>query len=98
MTETFNLLTGNTSNELATYYINKAKQTVKSYTKRKDSFIESDLSSYVIDLAVSYYNRRNYEGIQSHSTNGVSETYTLDIPQDIKTALNSYRYFIQEEE
>ena len=96
MEATFNLLTGNTNNDIAAYYISKAKQTVKSYTKRKDTFIENDLSNYVIDLAVSYYNRKNFEGIQSHSTNGVSETYVLDIPQDIKTALNHYKYFTQE--
>lgn len=98
MIDTFKLLTGCEDDTLSKYYLDKAKSTIKCYTKRNNTTLENYLSTYIIDLAVIYYNRRTVEGLQSHSTNGISETLLNDIPQDIKSALNSYRYFLQEEE
>ena len=98
MLETFKVLTNCDNDALAEYYLDKAKSVVKSYTKRSDATIESVLKIYVIDLAVSYYNQRGAEGLNSQSYSGVSESYNTDLPETIRKALNSYRHFSKEKE
>lgn len=96
--DTFKAISGCSDTTVATYFIDKAKAEIKAYTKRNDTTIESTLSTYVIDLAMCYYNLRGNEGLKSMSASGSSESYVEGIPQNIKTGLNSYRYFRQEEE
>lgn len=98
MLETFKLLTGCDNDVLAKYYIDKAVQNIKDYTKRNTNTVKTMLKTYVIDLAVSYYNVKGAEGLQSQSYSGVSEHYLQDIPESIKHNLRAYRHFIREEE
>lgn len=96
--DTFKAISGCSDDAVATYYVNKAKAEIKAYTKRNDTTIESTLGTFVIDLAMCYYNQKGAEGLESQSYSGVSEHYAQGIPQNIKTGLNSYRYFKHEEE
>ena len=98
MLDTFKVISGCDDDTLANYYINKAKQNIKKFTKRNNKTIETELNTFVIDLAISYYNKRGAEGLQSQSYSGASEIYTNDIPDDIKTCLVTYRRFKQEKE
>ena len=98
MLETFKLLTGCDNDVLAQYYIDKAVQNIKDYTKRKTNTVETVLKSYVLDLAVLYYNVKGSEGLKSQSYSGVSESYLEDIPESIKRNLGAYKHFIREEE
>ena len=98
MLDTFKLLTGCDNDILSQYYIDKAVQNIKDYTKRNTKTVETLLKSYVIDLAVSYYNTKGAEGLQSQSYSGVSESYFQDIPENIKRNLGTYKRFTREEE
>lgn len=98
MLETFKALTECEDEVIANYYLYKATEVVKTYTKRNTAFVTDKLKVYIIDLAISYYNQRGSEGLNSISTNGISESYIQDLPQHIRTVLNLYRYFKQEDE
>lgn len=98
MLDTFKMLTKCDNDTLAQYYVDKATQTIKDYTKRNTTTITTVLKYSVIDLAVAYYNQRGAEGLTSQSYSGASESYVQDIPQHIKTSLNAYRHFTQEAE
>lgn len=98
MINTFKTLTGCTDDVLAQYYIDKAIQVIKDYTKRNTHTATTMLKTYVIDLAVIYYNQKGAEGLQSQSYSGVNESYLEDIPLTLKQGLNAYRYFVQEVE
>lgn len=98
MLETFKALTSCDNDLLAQYYLDKAIQVIKDYTKRNTHTATTLLKTYVIDLAVIYYNQKGAEGLQSQSYSGVSESYMEDIPLTIKQGLNAYRYFVQEVE
>ena len=43
------------------------------------------------ELAIAYYNRRGSEGESSRSEGGVSVSYSIEIPESIKSRLNAYR-------
>lgn len=96
--ETFKSISGCSDNTVATYFVNKAKAEIKAYTKRNDATMEGALSTFVVDLATAYYNQRGAEGLKSQGYSGASDTYIEGMPQNIKTALNAYRYFKQEVE
>ena len=98
MLETFKVVTGCDNDTLAQYYIDKAVPNIKEYTKRNTNTVNTMLKTYVIDIAVSYYNVKGAEGLQSQSYSGVSEHYLQDIPDSIKHNLRAYRHFIREEE
>lgn len=98
MLETFKALTKCDNDTLAQYYIDKATQMIKDYTKRNTATVTTTLKSYVIDLAVSYCNTKGAEGLQSQSYSGVSEHYLQDMPENIKRNLNAYKHFVREDE
>lgn len=43
------------------------------------------------ELAIVYYNRLGYEGESSRSEGGISVSYSTEIPESIKSRLNSFR-------
>jgi hypothetical protein len=43
------------------------------------------------ELAITYYNRQGSEGEASRSENGVSVSYITEIPEGIKSRLNTFR-------
>lgn len=98
MLTTFKAVTGCEDETLAQYFIDRALQVVKDYTKRNTHTATTLLKSYVLELAVIYYNQKGAEGLQSQSYSGVSENYIEDIPQSMKQGLNAYRYFTREKE
>lgn len=98
MIEMFKTISGCDNDVMAAYFIDKAKDDIKAYTKRNTHTIENNLKTQVINLATVYYNQRGAEGLQSQSYSGVSEHYVEGIPQNIRNVLNSYRYLVQEEE
>ena len=98
MLETFKILTGCDNDILAQYYLDKATQMIKDYTKRNTKTVTETLKTYVIELAISYYNRKGAEGLKSQSFDSVSESFVQGMPENIKASLNAYRYFVREEE
>lgn len=98
MLDTFKLLTGCDNDTLAQYYLDKSVMEIKDYTKRNTKTVTETLKTYVIELAVSYYNRKGAEGLKSQSFDSVSESFLQGMPRNIKAALNPYRYFEREEE
>ena len=67
MLETFKVISGCDNDAVATYYLDKAKAEVKAYTRRNDHTLETMLKTQIIDLAMTYYNQRGAEGLQSQS-------------------------------
>lgn len=43
------------------------------------------------ELAITYYNRMGSEGESSRSEGGISVSYSTEIPDNIKSRLNSFR-------
>ena len=85
---------------IAKYYVDKAVALIKDYTNRNTSTVLSQLRTYVIDLATSFYNVKGNEGLKSQSYSGVSETYIdqNSLPDNFKIGLSSYRYLVKEKE
>ena len=98
MLATFKLLTGCADDTLAQYYIDKAVQEIKDYTKRNTVTVTTVLKTTAIELAVAHYNAKGAEGITMQSYSGVNEHYQQGIPDRIKASLNSYRHFKREAE
>ena len=98
MLETFKALTGCDNDTIANYFLDKATTEIKDYTKRNTKTVTTTLKSYVIELAIGYYNRKGTEGLKSQSYDGVSESYLNGMPRNIKAALNSYKRFEREVE
>ena len=98
MLETFKALTGCDNDIIANYFLDKATTEIKDYTKRNTKTVTTTLKSYVIELAISYYNRKGTEGLKSQSYDGVSESYLNGMPKNIKAGINPYKYFLREAE
>lgn len=98
MLDTFKALTSCDNDLLAQYFLEKSMNEIKDYTRRSTTTVNDLLKTYVIELAVVYYNRRGAEGLKSQSFDSVSETFSQGMPRNIKTSLNTYRYFVRESE
>lgn len=75
-------------NKLA-YLITIAERKILDYTNQP--ILLAQMESIVEELVIVRYNKLGSEGLQSESFSGVSQTFTTDIPQDIKNQLNMYR-------
>lgn len=70
-------------------YLLKAQSKFKNYCHRQD--IPDAAQSSIVDYAVILYNKHGSEGLSSESYSGVSQTYELGIPEDIKCEWNTFR-------
>lgn len=82
----------NNADELLKDLINDVINDVKDYINYSDSEeLPSELISAVKELVIIKCNTLGTEGLNSQSSNGVSENYSNDIPKPIKKKLNRYR-------
>ena len=82
----------NNSDELLKDLINDVITDVKDYINYSDDEeLPTKIISVVKELVISKCNTLGAEGLNSQSSNGVSENYTNDIPKSIKKKLNRYR-------
>ena len=85
----------NNSDELLKDLINDVITDVKDYINYSDSEeLPSELISAVKELVIIKCNTLGTEGLNSQSSNGVSENYSNDIPKPIKKKLNRYRKLV----
>lgn len=85
----------NNADELLKDLINDVINDVKDYINYSDSEeLTSELISAVKELVIIKCNTLGTEGLNSQSSNGVSENYTNDIPKSIKKKLNRYRKLV----
>lgn len=86
--EILKTLTGCTDKSLLEILLEDAKETVLSYTNRKN--LIPQLRKPMRDLALIAYNRRGTEGEKSRSEGGESYSFD-DAPKQIYDILNRYR-------
>lgn len=86
--EILKALTGCTDEFLLEILLEDAKETVLSYTNRKN--LIPQLRKPMRDLALIAYNRRGTEGEKSRSEGGESYSFD-DAPKQIYDILNRYR-------
>lgn len=86
--EILKALTGYTDESLLEILLEDAKETVLSYTNRKN--LIPQLRKPMRDLALIAYNRRGTEGEKSRSEGGESYSFD-DAPKQIYDILNRYR-------
>lgn len=79
----------NAQDELLLMIIEDAESALLDYCNRK--IILPKMDGLQRMLAICYYNRIGSEGESSRSEGGVSVSYSSDIPESIKSRLNSFR-------
>jgi hypothetical protein len=65
-----------------------ARDAVRDYIGRSE--LPAGADSIAVKLAVIYYNRLGNEGENSRSEGGITQTFSTDIPDDIKRQLWNY--------
>ena len=72
--------------------IDDAEQSIKSYLNYGDETdIPASCSRFVKDLALIRYNKLGTEGITSTNQSGVSESYSDDLPAEMRRQLRRIR-------
>ena len=85
------LLLGDTeaeNDELLSLLLSRAEQSILTYTRR--NVLLPELKYIAVSLALAAYNRMGAEGQKSRTEGGVSRTFEVDIPAEVKTQLNRY--------
>lgn len=71
--------------------LDEAIEFVSDYTNQIKDYVEDNMQSTVIYIAVIYYNRQGTEGLQSQGYSGASESYSDKLPPTIMSKLNRNR-------
>lgn len=66
-----------------------AESEILDYTNRTE--LTDKMEGLQRELAIIYYNRQGSEGESSRSEGGISVSYSTEIPERIKSRLNTYR-------
>ncbi|WP_404989287.1 phage head-tail connector protein [Clostridium culturomicium] len=74
---------------LLTLLLEDAEAEILDYTNR--DILPTKAEGLQRELAITYYNRMGSEGESSRSEGGVSVSYSIDIPENIKNRLNAFR-------
>lgn len=77
------------SDDLLNILLEDAAREILDYCNR--DILLSKMVSLQRELAIIYYNRLGSEGEASRSEGGVSVSYIVDIPGNIKSRLNAFR-------
>lgn len=75
--------------DLLNMCLEDAQNEILDYTNR-DTFV-TRMEALQRELGVIYYNRQGSEGENSRSEGGISVSYSTEIPEAIKSRLNTYR-------
>lgn len=90
MLEDLKILLGVTNkDDLLNLLIRKSETFVKNECRIEE--IPESLRDTVTDIAVIMYNRQGTEGVSSESFSGISTNYDLNLPINIRKALNRHR-------
>lgn len=85
----------NNNDELLKDLITDTITDIKDYINYSDiEELPTGLISVIKELVIVKCNTLGAEGLNSQSSNGVSENYTNDIPKPIKKKLNRYRKLV----
>ena len=76
--------------DLLNMLLEDAESEILDYTNR-DTLPATKAEALQRELAITYYNRMGSEGEASRSEGGVSVSYSIEIPENIKKRLNSLR-------
>lgn len=79
----------NSKDDILDMVLEDAEAEILDYCKR--SILLPKMESLKRNLAITYYNRQGSEGESSRSEGGVSVSYSNEIPESIKSRLNSFR-------
>lgn len=94
MNETFQELTGCTSDELTSHFINKAILAVTNYVNNPSIDVEDNYSIAIVELARYYYMNRQTIGVSSMKQGDRDVTFNSnnnnEIPNEIKALLPHY--------
>lgn len=82
-------ITDNKQDCLLLQLLDDAGAEILDYCNRETLPIKAE--SLQRELAVTHYNRLNSEGESSRSEGGISVSYSTEIPENIKSRLNSFR-------
>lgn len=85
--EEFKNLTGETDDGLVSSFLLNSKNIVLSKTNRSE--LIEELNVYVLNLAITLYNKQGNEGLSSYSEGGESESYQSQ--DEILSGLVNYR-------
>lgn len=75
--------------DLLNMLLEDAEGEILDYTNR--TILPDKAQALQRELAITYYNRMGSEGEASRSEGGVSVSYSIEIPENIKKRLNSLR-------
>ena len=75
--------------DLLNMLLEDAEGEILDYTNR--DILPDKAQALQRELAITYYNRMGSEGEASRSEGGVSVSYSIEIPENIKKRLNSLR-------
>lgn len=76
-------------------YIEASVEQIADFTRQSEAYIYQNNRSIIVELVVIKANRKGNEGLQSVSTNGVNESYELDIPTPLKKQLYRHRRMLK---
>lgn len=79
----------NSEDDLLNMLLEDAEGEILDYTNR--TILPDKAQALQRELAITYYNRMGSEGEASRSEGGVSVSYSIEIPENIKKRLNSLR-------
>ena len=82
-------ISDNSEDALLNMLLEDAEGEILDYTNRDT--LPTKAEALQRELAITYYNRMGSEGETSRSEGGVSVSYSIDIPENIKKRLNSLR-------
>lgn len=77
------------NDDLLNQFLEDAEADILDYTNR--NVLLPKMEGLQRELAIIYYNRLGSEGESSRSEGGISVSYITDIPENIKSRLNSFR-------
>lgn len=79
------------NDDILSYYIELAIESVMAYTRRPKAYCETVLKSSIIELVKVSLNKEGFEGVSSQTSSGASETYIDGMPEEVKQRLRSHR-------
>lgn len=82
-------ISDNSEDNLLNILLEDAEGEILDYTNR--TILPDKAQALQRELAITYYNRMGSEGEASRSEGGVSVSYSIEIPENIKKRLNSLR-------
>lgn len=85
--EQFKVITGETDDRLVSSFLLNSKNIVLSKTNRSE--LIEELNVYVLNLAISLYNKQGNEGLTSYSEGGENESYQTQ--DEILSGISNYR-------